>query len=127
MHRFTRPPFMRHLILSCAFALSALAAGCSSTEGWYENCESTSECVSTTECVQVAFEAGRDGAMCTATCELNADCPFGGACYELLGDPMEGQRVCYNRCRFDEDCGPGMVCAEAAMGEDVVDFICLPL
>ena len=103
-----------------------LVTACSPTEGWYESCDSNSACVTGTECVTVAFEAGRDGAMCTGGCEAHADCPYGGACYELVGDPVEGQRVCYARCLDNLDCAPGLICAEAAMGAEVIDGICLP-
>ena len=121
---YVRHPMKPHLIL--LFSLALAAFGCSTSDGWYESCESSDECVGGTECVTVAFAAGRDGAMCTADCERHSECPFGGACYELVGDPLAEQRVCYNRCQFDEECGPGLLCADAEMDGGIIDRICLP-
>lgn len=115
---------MRHLL---AFAFSLLAFGCFTNDdraGIYESCGDDS-CQSGLTCYTVAFEVGRDGAMCTDNCETDADCPFGGACFGLVGDPVE-QRVCFERCDFDDDCPRNFLCANAEYMGEVVDGICLP-
>ncbi len=117
--------FFIHLLCPALLCLGAL--GCSPTDGWYEDCDSSSACVGSTVCVRVAFEEGRTGRMCSAQCERHADCPFGGACYELVGDPQPGLRYCYARCVDELDCAPGFTCADAQMGDTTVDGICLPL
>lgn len=115
-----------------SFVTLLFAGGCTVSRGFYDPCDSPSDCGGGTECYTIAFEVGRDGQMCTDACEINADCPFGGVCFELVGDPSEGQRVCYERCRDALDCPVDFLCADAVRenpvtGEDeVIDRICLP-
>lgn len=114
---------MRRLLALLSLTLLA-AAGCGSDVGrdYYELC-SGNQCQAGTECNTIAWEDGRDGAMCTAQCETDADCPYNGLCFGLVGDPVD-QRVCFERCELS--CAPGFVCADAEMDGMVVAGICLP-
>ncbi len=120
---------MQRLLLPALALVFGLASGCSNgaDKGFYELC-SDGECMGGTSCDTIAWERGRDGAMCTADCESDADCPFGGACFGLVGDPVD-QKVCFARCDVDRDCagGGGYVCADAELEGSVVAGICLPL
>ncbi len=114
------------------FSLALLAglAGCTTEDRdseIYEGCESKSECSSEAdECYTVAFEVGRDGAMCSKECTTDGDCPRGGKCYELVGD-VRLTRICYERCNTEADCDGGFICADAVNDDDVVEgHICLP-
>lgn len=116
MRRFLAPLFVLGLFVGCA---SDDDVG----RDFYELCSRTPQCMAGTECNTIAWEEGRDGAMCTAGCESDADCPYGGLCFGLVGDPVD-QRVCFERC--DLTCAPGFVCADAEMDGMVVAGICLP-
>jgi hypothetical protein len=117
---------MARCLFSLALAL-AFTAGCQGDRlPLYESCGSVDDCDDQADdCFTVAWEAGRDGTMCTAYCAEHADCPGVSACYELVGDPSM-RRVCYQRCDSDLDCPSDHQCVNAEMGGGIVDAICLP-
>jgi hypothetical protein len=98
----------------------------------YASCTSVAQCAMPADsCITIAWEPGRDGAMCSLYCDAvgvgSPDCPGGGSCWELVGDPVPGTRICYDRCDPDVGCPrPGFTCANAEMEGMVVDYICLP-
>jgi hypothetical protein len=92
----------------------------------YETCGTADDCEDAADdCFTVAWEAGRDGTMCSLYCSEHADCPGNSSCYELVGDPSM-RRVCFRRCDTDLDCPADYQCVNAEEGGAVVDAICLP-
>ena len=118
---------MARFLLASALAVAFTAAGCQGDKvPLYESCVTADDCDSPADaCFTVAWEPGRDGAMCSIYCSEHADCPGNSSCYELIGGPTT-DRVCYRRCDTDMDCPSDHQCVNADMGGTVVDAICLP-
>jgi hypothetical protein len=117
---------MARLLVSCALALTFLLGCNGGGIPLYETCGSANDCEGRADdCFTVAWEAGRDGTMCSLYCSEFSDCPGNSACYELIGDPS-GDRVCFARCASDLDCPSDYQCVDAEMDGAIVDSICLP-
>ncbi len=130
----TRSTILGSTLVLAAFSLSA-CGGDDDSGGHptplYAACATTTECGAPADtCITIAWEPGRDGAMCSLYCDnagvASPDCPSGGSCWELVGDPVPGTRICYESCTSDTDCPLDFTCANAEMDGTIVDHICLP-
>lgn len=116
--------------LSLILAFGALAMGCGTVGGTYEECRSGGDGCdrAVDQCFALSIPAERtSGEFCSRICTGDFDCDrnrgWEGVCYSLGSDPTP---LCFQQCDFNSDCEFGSVCIEVSLGGGLIDFICVP-